>query len=260
MVDPITLLIMVLAIGIGGLLVSIGVHFVPVGGAPAAMAQATGIGTGTTMLAASAGFLGLISAGLVMEEMMIGKIEYASFVAAVGDGTLFSPAGIVANIGGIAMILAAGIIGAMLMMVILGGVSNILYVYGLGVPLVSAKVKYDPITGDRQDLYVTRGTEGHGTPTVALVSAVIGGILGGFGGSLIYLVFLAGGFSVAAAAIGAIGIFFVNSVLASYNITGTIEGFHDPKFKRWPRAFVASAIASIIIGVWVAAIIYMGVA
>jgi tetrahydromethanopterin S-methyltransferase subunit D len=55
--------------------------------------------------------------------------------------------------------------------------------------------------------------------------------------------------------IRAVGIFFVNSVLASYNITGTIEGFHDPKFKRWPRAFVACLIASIVLGIWAALIV-----
>jgi tetrahydromethanopterin S-methyltransferase subunit D len=42
--------------------------------------------------------------------------------------------------------------------------------------------------------------------------------------------------------------FLVNAVLTAYNITGTIEGFHDPKFKRWPRAIVASAVASALCG------------
>lgn len=46
----------------------------------------------------------------------------------------------------------------------------------------------------------------------------------------------------------AIGMFLVNAVLAAYNITGTIEGPHDPKFKRFPRAIVASAIASAVCG------------
>jgi len=56
-----------------------------------------------------------------------------------------------------------------------------------------------------------------------------------------------------------VGIFFVNSVLASYNITGTIEGFHDPKFKRVPRAIIACTIASFVMGVWAVALIYLGV-
>jgi tetrahydromethanopterin S-methyltransferase subunit D len=38
-------------------------------------------------------------------------------------------------------------------------------------------------------------------------------------------------------------------VLAAYNITGTIEGPHDPKFKRFPRALIASAVASALCGV-----------
>ena len=42
-----------------------------------------------------------------------------------------------------------------------------------------------------------------------------------------------------------IGFFFINSVIPSYNIGGTIEGFHDPKFKKWPKAALASFIASI---------------
>jgi tetrahydromethanopterin S-methyltransferase subunit D len=40
----------------------------------------------------------------------------------------------------------------------------------------------------------------------------------------------------------------VNSVIASYNIGGTIEGFHDPKFKRLPRAALACIVASAIVG------------
>ncbi len=55
--------------------------------------------------------------------------------------------------------------------------------------------------------------------------------------------------AVALAGMFAIGIFLVNAVLAAYNITGTIEGPHDPKFKRFPRAIVASAVASAVCGI-----------
>jgi tetrahydromethanopterin S-methyltransferase subunit D len=269
--DPITLIFMVALIAIGGLLVGLGVHFVPVGGAPAAMAQATGIGTGTTMLAASSGFLGLISAGLVTNEILKGIISYPEFVAAVASGKIFT-IDMITNVdvlSGIAIIVVAGIIGAMLMMIILAVMPNILYVFGLGVPLASAKVKKDPITGDVQYTYVTKGTEGHGTPTVATISSLIGGLFGGLGGALIFLALL-GGLVVldtsaialpkwiATAAFGAVGIFFVNSVLASYNITGTIEGFHDPKFKRWPRAFIACLVASFVLGLVAAGIVFLG--
>ena len=57
----------VVLITLGGALISLSVHFVPVGGAPAAMAQATGIGTGTVQLAAGAGLTGLVTAGAVMK-------------------------------------------------------------------------------------------------------------------------------------------------------------------------------------------------
>ncbi len=68
MIFDTNMLIYMLEIIVGGLLVSVGVHFVPVGGAPAAMAQATGIGTGTVTLAAGSGLTGLLSAGLMMSR------------------------------------------------------------------------------------------------------------------------------------------------------------------------------------------------
>jgi tetrahydromethanopterin S-methyltransferase subunit D len=157
--DPITLALIAGLIALGGLLVGIGVHFVPVGGAPAAMAQATGIGTGTTMLAASSGFLGLISAGLVTAEVTgnpaiqkLPALDYPDFVNAFNAGTLLTVDSLSNTnvLMGIAIIVMAGIVGAMLMMVILAVMPNILYTLGLGVPLASAKVKKDPITGDVQ--------------------------------------------------------------------------------------------------------------
>ena len=53
------------------------------------------------------------------------------------------------------------------------------------------------------------------------------------------------------AAIVSVGIFFINSVGASYNIGGTIEGFHDPKFKRIPKGILASAIMSLVAAIFV---------
>ena len=57
--DP---LLLIGAITVGGVLIGGGVHFIPVGGAPAAIATATGVGTGTAMLAAGSGMTGLITA------------------------------------------------------------------------------------------------------------------------------------------------------------------------------------------------------
>lgn len=218
---------------IGGVLISWSVHFVPVGGAPAAMAQATGIGTGTVQLAAGAGLTGLVSAGFMMN---------------VTDN--------------LPLILASGAVGAMIMISVTMIVGTWVYVYGVGCVPSSAKVKYDPITKYRQDLYVSQGTEGHGLPTVSFVSGVIGGLLGGIGGALVYYslieVGLTAGLStgtssgvtghelVGIAAMFAIGIFFVNAVIPSYNIGGTIEGFHDPKWKKWPKAVISSFVATIL--------------
>ena len=130
----------------------------------------------------------------------------------------------------------------------------------------SGKVAKDPITGDTQAEFKSQGTEGHGLPFVSFVGGVIGGFLGGAGGTLIYLQLLnlyeatlpalmkvpeaqVMPIAVAAAGMFAVGLFLVNAVLTAYNITGTIEGPHDPKFKRWPRAIVASAVASALCGV-----------
>jgi len=207
---------------LGGMLISWSVHFVPVGGAPAAMAQATGIGTGTVQLAAGAGLTGLVAAGAVM---------------AVSDS--------------FALVIASGAVGAMIMISVTMIVATWVYVYGVGVPPASAKVDYDPITKDRQDIYVSQGTEGHGLPTVSFVSGVIGGALGGLGGAVIYYSLMSTSTTlsqsdlVALASIFAVGIFFVNAVIPSYNIGGTIEGFHDPKFKKWPKAVLASFVATL---------------
>lgn len=213
----------VIFITMGGVLISWSVHFIPVGGAPAAMAQATGVGTGTVQLAAGAGLTGLVTAGGVMN---------------VSDNML--------------LILGSGAVGAMIMIAVTMLVGQWVYVYGVGCVPASAKVKYDPLTKDRQDLYVSQGTEGHGLPTVSYVSGVIGGMLGGAGGSLVYyaLMTINTGLDTASlvglASIFAVGIFFVNAVIPSYNIGGTIEGFHDPKFKRWPKAVISSLVATIL--------------
>ncbi len=210
----------VIEIVIGGLLVGVGVHFVPVGGAPAAMAQATGVGTGTVQLAAGSGLTGLLSAGLMMS---------------VTDNIL--------------LIVISGAVGAMIMIDATMVVGNWSYIYGVGVPPASGKVDYDPITKEPQPPYVSPGTVGHGVPTVSYVSGTIGGFLGGAGGSLIYYALMNINHNPGLSGMFAIGIFVVNAVLASYNIQGTIEGFHDPKFKRVPAAFQACLAASLVIGI-----------
>lgn len=219
---------------IGGVLIGFGVHFVPVGGAPAAMGQAPGIATGVAMLAGGAGLAGLFGGAWAAEL----GIVVATITGAIGGG---------------------------LMMAITCLFVNVIYVFGMGVPAASGKVKKDPITGDTQPEFKSQGTEGHGLPFVSFVGGVIGGIFGGGGGTLVYMMLLdlystslpklmgvqaalnsaaVMPIAVSLAGIFAIGIFLVNAVLAAYNITGTIEGPHDPKFKRFPRDIIASAVAS----------------
>src|SRR5512136_428821 len=233
-VSPRLGLMALIGVIIGGVLIGFGTHFVPVGGAPAAMGQAPGIATGVAMLAAGAGLAGLFGGAWAAEQGLV--------VAVVTGG-----------------------IGGGLMMAITCTMVNFIYVYGMGIPSASGKVANDPITGDSQAEYKSQGTEGHGLPFISYVGGVIGGILGGAGGTLIYIELL--GFyeeslpvmmkiasaqvmpiAVSVAGMFAVGLFLVNAVLTAYNITGTIEGPHDPKFKRWPRSIVASAVASALCG------------
>ncbi|MBR1369351.1 tetrahydromethanopterin S-methyltransferase subunit D [Methanocalculus chunghsingensis] len=219
---------------IGGMLVTFSVHLVPVGGAPAAMGQAPGIATGVTMLAAGAGLAGLFKGAWAAQF---------SYPVALGTGA----------------------IGGALLMAITCMLVNVTYVFAMGIPAASGKVNKDPLTGDTQPEYKSQGTEGHGLPFISYVGGVLGGLIGGFGGTLIYLslydAYLTGipalmgtdvesvmPLIVSIAGIFAIGMFLVNAVLTAYNITGTIEGPHDPKFKRFPRAIVASAVASALSG------------
>jgi tetrahydromethanopterin S-methyltransferase subunit D len=167
---------------------------------------------------------------------------------------------------GVVVATITGAIGGGLMMAITCMFVTFIYVFGMGIPCASGKVAKDPITGDTQAEFKSQGTEGHGLPFVSYVGGVIGGLFGGAGGTLIYLMLLdlyeeelpammnalpgqVLPIAVTLAGMFAIGMFLVNAVLAAYNITGTIEGPHDPKFKRFPRAIVASAVASAVCGI-----------
>jgi len=227
-------LIPLIGIIVGGVLISFGVHFVPVGGAPAAMGQAPGIATGVAMLAAGGGLAGLFGGAWAAEL-------------------------------GIWVALGAGAVGGGLLMAITCLMVNVIYVYAMGIPAASGKVDKDPITGDTYDGYRSQGTEGHGLPFISYVGGVLGGLFGGMGGTLIYLELLSvyeealpsflgmtpegmQTLAVSLAGIFAVGMFLVAAVLTAYNITGTIEGPHDPKFKRWPRAVIGSSAASAVCG------------
>lgn len=228
LLDP-TTLIDILLIGLSGTLICLAVHFIPVGGAPAAMAQATGIGTGTVELAAGSGLVGLITSSYM----------YA-----------YEPS------ADVILVMAAGAMGSAIMLASTMLAGGLIYAYGVAVPFASAQVKYDPITRERQDIYVARGTQGQGIPTICFVSGVIGAALGGAGGGLIYFVLM--GYyspliSTSAAAVAGVftmGVFYVNSVIPSYGVGGTIEGVHDPKFRRVvPKDVFTSIAVSMLCGV-----------
>jgi len=242
-ISPVAGLTALFGVTIGGVLIGFGTHFVPVGGAPAAMGQAPGIATGVAMLATGAGVAGLFGGAWAAETLPATMDPMMQLV----------------------IVVCAGGVGGGLMMAITCMMVNFVYVFGMGIPAASGKVLNDPITGDSQAEYKSQGTEGHGLPFVSFVGGVIGGILGGAGGTLIYIELLSlyeatfptlmGAtaaqvlpVAVAVAGMFAVAMFLVNAVLTAYNITGTIEGPHDPKFKRWPRAIVASAVASALCG------------
>ncbi len=227
--EPIILAIILVCIIIGGMLGSLGVHLLPVGGAPAAMATATGIATGCVMLMTGSAVTGLFTASTV-----------ATFWESNPSVLLVS---------------LSGGVGAMLMMGFTMLIANLIYIFGAGVVPVSGRAAVDPITKESQTEYKTPRTDGHGVPNVCFYSGMIGGLAGGFGGALIYVVLESDAYAnipVAIAVVVALGIFIANAIMAAYNIGGTIEGFHDPKFKErivtgLTCAFVISLMCGIIV-------------
>jgi tetrahydromethanopterin S-methyltransferase subunit D len=228
--DAVSLILPLAEITVAGAIINASVHFVPVGGAPAAMATSTGVGTGTTQLAAGAGFTGLMA---------------AAGMAAQAGISLTNPVHL-------ALIMLSGAVGSMIMLGLTMLIGQLIYVFGVGVVPAADKCDNDPITGDYQKSYITPGTTGHAIPTVCFISGLIGAALGGIGGGLAYIAFKVLGFSSEVAGIIAVGFFFMNAVLASYNIGGTTEGFHDPKFKKIHNGIIASTLSSLLAGAIIA--------
>lgn len=83
--DPILIFICII---VGGILTSIGVHLMPVGGAPAAMGTATGVATGVNMLSTGAAMTGLFTASTV--AMVTSNIWLVSLSGAVGSMLMLS--------------------------------------------------------------------------------------------------------------------------------------------------------------------------
>jgi len=224
-------ILIILWVVVGGLLASLGAHLLPVGGAPAAMGTATGIATGTVQIMLGAAMTGLFT---------------AASAATFTDSLL--------------LVALSGAIGATVMICVVMLMANILYTFGCGIVPVSGRVDVDPLTKEPQAPYKTPQTDGHGVPNVVYVSGMLGGFVGGFGGALMYFALLNyADFTAGTAAIGSLSIFVPNAIIAAYNIRGTIEGFHDPKFKRLPFAMVTSLVVSLLCGIMVVIASYLTV-
>lgn len=200
--------LILLSILIGSTLIGIGVHFIPVGGAPAALSTTAGIPTGAPMITIGMGITGILATTLVIKEPAL-------------------------------IVLLSGIMASVMMLTVTMLFSNIIHVYGVGVPIASGSYEKDVITNFKQEEYVSPGTTGHGIPTVSFISGIIGATLGGLGGSLVYYTiynYLSAASSntgiISISAFMAVLAFFIMAVLSSYNIGGTIQGFYDKKFKN----------------------------
>jgi len=242
--DPATILIILVLIAVGGTLISVGVFFIPVGGAPAAMGTSTGLATGCEMLATGSGITGLLMAAAL--HIQTSPTWPAWFI--------------IVNAG----------ISAALMLAVLFVIANTLYTTGCGIPPTLATVERDPVTGDYLKPYITPGTVGHGIPTACFTSGIIGGFLGGIGGALTSTVIYRVSYGcldlgeilgvapslplhvpyMALATITALGIYFINANIAAYSIRGVIEGWWDPKFKKsLPKTVLVCFIASLVFGI-----------
>ncbi len=242
--DLLTLVILIILIGISGTLISLGVFFIPVGGAPAAMGTSTGLATGCEMLATGSGIAGLlITAGLHCFTLPTWPAWFIIVSAGLSSSVLIATNSIFVNL---------------------------LLITGCGIPPALASKERDPVTKDHVKPYATPGTLGHGVPSACMVSGITGGFIGGVGGSLAATIIyrVSCGCSnlgeilgvvpslpiqvpfMALAGILAVGIYFINANITAYSVRGVVEGWWDPKFKKFvPRTSLVCFIASIIFGI-----------
>ncbi|WP_309491945.1 tetrahydromethanopterin S-methyltransferase subunit D [Candidatus Hecatella orcuttiae] len=231
------MLLVLFMIGLGGILVCVGVFLIPIGGAPAAMSTATGVATGCEMITMGAGVTGLfLAAAFYTKSLMF-------------------------------VIITAGVSSA-LMLAITMLFTNLIVIFGKGVPPAFATKERDPITGDPIKPYVTPGTVGHGVPTAPYLGGVLGSFLAGAGGALAFTAmyrFSSGATlaefvgvlpqpapqvaAMALSVITAVGLYLINANIAAYSIRGVIESWLDPKFSKLPRVIAACFSASILFGV-----------
>ena len=186
---------LLISIIIGSTLIGFGVHFIPVGGAPAALSTTAGVPTGAPMITIGMGITGILSA-----LSMTGQSEI--------------------------VIILSGAIGSMLMMAVTMFFSNMIHGYGVGVPLASSNFERDPGHGIPTVSFISGviGALFGGIGGSLAFWAIYNYILGNCHLSSIY--------TNSISAILAVMLFFIIAVVASYNIGGTIQGFYDKKFRK----------------------------
>ena len=240
MVDPLIATIMIIA---GGVLVGVCVHFIPAS-ATGAMAAATGIATGPSMLSAGAGLTGIYAAAYSIDS-------------------------------GLALVIVSGAVGSALMLLITILCGNIMLAFGIGAPPVSGQTASgkstfggtkDIITGFEQEGYASPGTDGHGMPFQTAVSGTIGALMGGAGGAFVFyavysmtLPAISTENAVTLAGIVAAGVFLINSVLPAYVLVGKTEGMFDMKIRSMHRTFISCLVTSSIVACVIYAVSWLAV-
>ncbi|RZN14467.1 MAG: tetrahydromethanopterin S-methyltransferase subunit D [Methanosarcinales archaeon] len=221
--DPITGMIGII---VGGIIVGICVHFIPAS-AVGAMSASTGIATGPSMLSTGCGLAGLYAAGYMIGESL-------------------------------PIVVLSGAMGSALMIICTMLLANTICAFGTGVAPVAGSYAKDPITGWRQKPFMSPGTDGHSMPTTTALSGIIGALLGGAGGSLVFVSVyemisptLESTTAVTIAGMVGAGVFLINCVIPAYVLVGKSEGMTDKKMKLMHKTFVSCLIVSVITAVFV---------
>ncbi len=221
--DPITGMIGII---IGGIIVGICVHFIPAS-AVGAMSASTGIATGPSMLSTGCGLAGLYAAGYMIGESL-------------------------------PIVVLSGAMGSALMIICTMLLANTICAFGTGVAPVAGSYDKDPITGWRQKPFMSPGTDGHSMPTTTALSGIIGALLGGAGGSLVFVSvyemispILEPTTAITIAGMVGAGVFLINCVLPAYVLVGKSEGMTDKKMKLMHKTFTSCLIVSVITAVFV---------
>jgi tetrahydromethanopterin S-methyltransferase subunit D len=169
---------------------------------------------------------------------------------------------------GFSVVVVSGAIASALMMVltIMGG--NIVNAFGTGAAPASGQTAFgksilgkgtkDALTGWEQKGYESPSTDGQAMPAQTNVSGIIGGLIGGAGGAMVFYAVYAMmsphlESSLAAITIAGMvgaGVFLINCVLPAYVLFGKTEGIFDQKAKLLNKTFISCAIVTFALAVF----------